>query len=298
MKWFKHVVDAHRGRSMNALYDAHGHVGPMTYWAILEMCAEKWWSDAQYDEEVMAGTFSFTLYHVAMMARSKPHHTRMIVASCDHHQLFKASVNGNEITINFPKFLELLDPDAKYNRKRRVKNASESRLDLEEDLEEKKIKKKKKSAGASKSALPDVLEFDLPVETEDAILKKGTSAAIVLYCQLYNAIYHHWPKLGEKQKGILKNFVRSHKVTSALEIIHAYFRLEDVMLAKQAHPVELIDRFTNEAIRFVETGKLVTRKTAREMDDNLTKEHGIPIPHISDILAEQQKLIGGNNDGE
>lgn len=161
MRYFKHVVDAHRGNSMNTLFDEFGHLGPSCYWILLEMCADKWWNDAAANQKVLAGEFAFHLrvmQQTMRTSRGKVEAWLTLGATLD---LFSFSIVDNKVTILMPKLLELLDPHTKYNRKRIVKASQNDRLEKEEEREEEKER-------LNTMAEPENSVVDKPVDNSDA----------------------------------------------------------------------------------------------------------------------------------
>lgn len=119
--------------------------------------------------------------------------------------------------------------------------------------------------------------------------------AIAFYCECYKSRYGHNPKIAPKQAGILSRIHRDHGPTGFENLIRGYFTMPNSFLVQRSHPVELIESKLNEITRFNETGKVVTRGHVKEFNEKLDDAMGPRAPTISEILADQKKLTGGQS---
>lgn len=119
MNYFKHFVDAHRGISLQTLFDKFGHAGPYCYWILVELCMEKLTKDR--DEE-----FTDAHCHFRFTARTLKNAFRVnrakVESMLNHFStlaLLSLEVDDQEFKIHMPKLLEYLDRDSKRTRPRR-----------------------------------------------------------------------------------------------------------------------------------------------------------------------------------
>ncbi len=147
MKFFKHFTDAHRGKSLQLLFDKHGHTGLSVYWMIVEMCAEKLERPANGSFTEANCRFVFNRRFLRNELRLKNKHFEIILRSISDQTLFLLDLTENEVTFEMPKLLEYLDRDARYTRTEREK----TRLELEEELDKEKIYKKETNWNAAAS---------------------------------------------------------------------------------------------------------------------------------------------------
>lgn len=135
MRWFKHFSDNHRGRSIQYLMDEMGHVGPCSYYFLVEMCAEKLEQKQDKSLESSDCLFSFHQRIVRQNLRISLTNLRRLLDICQTFGLLSFEFRGTSIEIKMPMLLDLLEYDQKKSRARRAQVAPESRL--EKNREEK-----------------------------------------------------------------------------------------------------------------------------------------------------------------
>lgn len=138
MKWFKHYVDNHRGRSIQDLMDQLGHTG-LCYYLLVEMCAEKL---EKGDEGLTIADclFSFHTRVVRQMLRISPANLRHLLGVCAANGLLSFEFSGSSLQIKMPILLNLLERNTKKAQRTRIDNAQKTHLDI--DIEEDKDKDK------------------------------------------------------------------------------------------------------------------------------------------------------------
>lgn len=132
MKWFKHFSDNHRGRSIQYLMDQLGHKG-LTYYLLLEMCAEK--LDKTKGEVVTETdcTFYFHPRVVQSSLRLSAAGVSSLLSAGAEVKLFSYEINSNEIKIMMPMLLDLLEKNLKKRTPRSLKESSKSPSDKDKD---------------------------------------------------------------------------------------------------------------------------------------------------------------------
>jgi hypothetical protein len=142
MKWFKHYTDNYRGRSVHGLFDELGHIGPCSYYIILEICAEKLTKVKDKDLEESDFIFGFSSRFLRQNLRISQTKLELFLNISQTFGLFSYKKIENNIEIKMPIMLDLLDSDFKKTRSRRESDAFETPSDI--DKEQKKIKNIKK----------------------------------------------------------------------------------------------------------------------------------------------------------
>lgn len=128
MRWFKHFTDNHRGRSVQHAIDQMGHAA-LSIYTIMEICAEK--LDAKPDSD-LAGSdcvFSFHPAHFQSVLRMKSKSARLVLGIFQESGWLKFSYSENEVRIEMPMLLDLLEYDQKKSRQRRAVIAPKKRLE-------------------------------------------------------------------------------------------------------------------------------------------------------------------------
>ena len=129
MRWFKHFTDNHRGRSIQFLLDELGHIGPCSYYFLMEMCAEKLDQKSDRKLEVADCLFGFHQRVVRQNLRISPANLRRLLDSCQTLGLFTFEFSGDSLQISAPMLLDLLDYDLKKSRARAAQLTPENRLE-------------------------------------------------------------------------------------------------------------------------------------------------------------------------
>ncbi len=289
MKFFKHYTDAHSGQSLMEIGRILGMAGIGQYWTLVEACAAKMEWDRKNEPTIEDCVFQFDRSSLCFILRSKPKYIGSILRVFAEYSNVQTLEDGNNFIITVPKLLECLDRD--YKRARPVRGQCAPKK--ENKKENKNKKEDLNQAKVDKSTLPGVLEFD-PEPPPDE-LGKQTNLCITLYCALYAKRYKHNPKIGGKNAGIIKKLIKDHNFNQAFLIIESFMKLGDPWLVQQSHPIALIDRFLNQAIRYAETGKLITRGVVKEVDDQLTEEM-TPFVGMEEINRRKQLALTGEGE--
>jgi hypothetical protein len=132
-----------------------------------------------------------------------------------------------------------------------------------------------------------------------AILEKSPNP-IQIYCEMYKEKYGHNPVIGGKQSGILNNFAKNHP-RKYPNLIRGYLQMPDSWAVARSHPVELLETKLNEIQRFLETGKVVTKKVVQHAEELVDKAQGTnrkPRRKLEEIEAErdQQRLLASGGE--
>lgn len=141
MKFFKHFVDAHRGKSLQRLLRGkdkdRGLKAIGVYWTIVELCAEKM---AKKDEEVFTDAhchFEFDLEYIRDTLGLHQTATCLMYVRClTDVGLMSATCKDDVLSIYMPKLLECLDRDAKRARIVRDPCAPKNKKKIKEEDEE------------------------------------------------------------------------------------------------------------------------------------------------------------------
>lgn len=132
MKFFKHFVDAHRGKSIRQIRRSLGMAGIGMYWNLVEACAEKLEKrcDEEFTEEHCC--FEFDLNYVAYILGSKPGRVEYILSTFQEANQLLFSTDNFIIRIEMPKLLESLDRDTKRARHGRGQAAPKIKIKIED----------------------------------------------------------------------------------------------------------------------------------------------------------------------
>ena len=224
MRWFKHFTDNHRGRSMQALMDELGHLGPCSYYFLVEMCAEKLEQKSDRNLEEADCLFCFHQRIVRQNLRISPVNLRRLLDICQTFGLFSFEIDGSSLKISMPILLDLFEYDQKKSRQRRAKIAPESRL--EKNREEKSRVEKEKSKRESKTPTPISDDFQISDSVKAWATKNGHTQlekhleSFINKCKaknykysdwdaaFRNAIADNWAKVGQAQLTQDKSFTR------------------------------------------------------------------------------------------
>ena len=116
---------------------------------------------------------------------------------------------------------------------------------------------------------------------------------VKFYCDAYKARYGHYPEIGGKQAGILQRFVKSHP-RRFKELLAGYLAMPDSWAVQRSHPVELLETKVNEIVRFLETGKVVTRKVMERAEEAIDRSQGTnktSLQAFDDALRERDAML-------
>lgn len=136
MKFFKHFVDSHRGKSLRRIRRSKlGMAGVGMYWTLTELCAEKMEKERGEDFGEEHCRFAFDSAYLAQELGTKSGHLRNVLGMFQECSLLTWTESDFEIRIEMTKLLESLDRDAKRARPARGQGAARPGQDKEEDKE-------------------------------------------------------------------------------------------------------------------------------------------------------------------
>jgi hypothetical protein len=186
----------HRGRSINALLDEHGHMG-LCFFLLQEMCAEKLEKPAEGDPELSESdcVFNFHRRVVQQNLRLRPAAVERLLDSCQTSGLLSFVLDGNQIQISMPILLNLLDRDSKRARHTRAKNAAPNGIDIDTDKEE--DKDTELSAEGKKPSTPKQPKWVNPKTFEE------------LKSQIPVDKYSHWTALYGDEEFIARELLKA-----------------------------------------------------------------------------------------
>jgi len=128
MKWFKHLTDSNRGRSLQHCMDKFGHIGYSTYFIILELCYEKLdTNDVLFMEKCRSKgrvTFEFPLRILRQYSRTTQTKLRGILEFYQTQGLLEVEFTPREVRLFLPNLLEFLAPTDKARIKNIISNNS------------------------------------------------------------------------------------------------------------------------------------------------------------------------------
>lgn len=120
MKWFKHFSDNYRGRSINHLFNEMGHTGVACYYILMELCAEKLERFPDKTLESSDCLFNFSLRFVRQNLRISLAKVQLFLGFCSELGLLSFEISGENLKIEMPILLDLLEYDQKKSRQRRA----------------------------------------------------------------------------------------------------------------------------------------------------------------------------------
>jgi hypothetical protein len=98
---------------------------------------------------------------------------------------------------------------------------------------------------------------------------------------------------------MLASLVKSRSLDAAQNLLENYFALPDAYLVQRCHPVELIHTNMNRITVFRDTGRVVTKAQAHEVDknqawvqDNAEAERKYR-EKLKEVLGEEELLLTG-----
>jgi len=142
------------------------------------------------------------------------------------------------------------------------------------------------------------------LQKEMAVVPSGrrenkTQKIIAAYCELFKSRYGSRAELNGKQSGMLASLVKSRSLDAAQNLLENYFALPDAYLVQRCHPVELIHTNMNRITVFRDTGRVVTKAQAHEVDknqawvqDNAEAERKYR-EKLKEVLGEEELLLTG-----
>ena len=250
MRWFKHFSDNHRGQTVQTLMNEYGHSGPAAYYFIMEMCAEK----VETKSECSDFVFTFKRPYFDNILRMKRKSTDNILRTLSEAGVLKSEANENEVRIEMPILLNLLDRDLKKPRLVRASNAQNPRLDIEIDKDKDKDKELDKIKIKNKIT-------KIPAEPT-----KG-KAFVALYCDHFKKRWGEYPHILKKDAGIIKRLSETLTLDDYKTYLDAYFSMPDAWIVKAKHPVGIFELKLNEIVIYSKTGSFTTNRQVQQADD-------------------------------
>jgi hypothetical protein len=116
---------------------------------------------------------------------------------------------------------------------------------------------------------------------------------VKLFCDEYKNRYNHNPVIGPKEAGILTTFAKNYPAKWPT-LIRGYLQMPDTFTIQRSHPVELLGSKLNEIQRFIQTGKVVTRKVVADAEALIDKAQGThrkPRRPIEEVERERQVML-------
>jgi hypothetical protein len=124
-------------------------------------------------------------------------------------------------------------------------------------------------------------------------LSQPTETPVGVYVTAYAEKYGHRPPVGRREGNVLKNFAANHPERWP-ELIRGYLQMPDSWAVARSHPVEVLVTKVNEITRFLETGKVVTRKVIQNAEELIDKAQGTdkrPRRSLDEIEAERKAML-------
>lgn len=121
---------------------------------------------------------------------------------------------------------------------------------------------------------------------------------VKVYCDEYKTRYGHNPPMGPKQAGILIRFAKNHPGRWE-KIIRGYLHMPDSWSTQRSHPVEMIESKINEVVRYLETGKVVTKKVVQHAEELIDKAQGTdrkPRRSPEEVQREREEMLRAAED--
>lgn len=164
MKFFKHFVDAHRGKSMQLLMKKYGPAGVGRYWYFVELCAEKLTKEKDEEYTEAHCVFEFEMaYLMRCLAYGNLKQCSTYLRGLSDLGLCSVEEVNDVYVTSMPKLLECMDRDSKRARIERGAGAP-------------KNKSKKKNKSKSDPQTSDELFSSLPPKLIEGFHKKYAEA--------------------------------------------------------------------------------------------------------------------------
>lgn len=140
MRFFKHFVDSHRGKSMQVLIKKYGMAGVGRYWLFVELCAEKLNKDKEEEYTEAHCSFEFEQGYLSRtLGFGNVKQCSTYLEGLADLGLCSAQGTGDVYACSMPKLLECMDRDAKRARTERVQAAPKKKRKNKEKEEEREI---------------------------------------------------------------------------------------------------------------------------------------------------------------
>lgn len=156
MKFFKHFVDAHRGHSMQCLFEEFGHMGISCYWTLVEMCSEKLEKNRDEECQIEHCVFDFNPSTLRKNLRISSTKLEKFLNKTSELSLLSWKKAEQKFIIEMPKLLESLDRDSRRARPERATAAPKR------ESEDKELDKDNKS-DAGNPTQPNELKSETQV---------------------------------------------------------------------------------------------------------------------------------------
>lgn len=254
MIWFKHFSDNHRGRSMQYLMDEMGHLGPASYYFLIEMCVEKLIQKPDRNLEEADCSFQFHQRIVRQTLRISPTNLRRLLCILQEVGLISYEFSGNTLQIKMPILLDLLHYDNKKTGKRRVSVRIENGGD-------KSIVDKSKE---DKSIL-----IPKPVLVPELVREKANTELNRKIWESYRAAYSARYGVEPVRNGSVNakiSQIGKRLGEDAIEIVKFYVAHNDSFFIKSAHAIGLALSNAESLATQWKTGKQITQNEIRRFE--------------------------------
>lgn len=220
MRWFKHFSDNHRGRSINTLMDRLGHQGLAIY-ILMEMCTEKLERKMDLELTEVDCIFRFHPAVVRNNLRMKSTSARRVLEISQELGWLKFSEVDNEIIIEMPMLLDLLDYDLRKTRSRRVAITPGTRLEKSRvEIEKSRVE-------------------NLPAGSKERPPRGPNVKSWEVFSSEYFKRYKVNPTRNAKVNSAIANFVKRVGEEDAPEILKFFIWHNDGMYLKTMHDIGL-----------------------------------------------------------
>lgn len=94
----------------------------------------------------------------------------------------------------------------------------------------------------------------------------NAGALIAAYCRLWKARYGSRPEVLGKDKGIAKRLANDLGGQRAVDLMEAYFKMNDSWIIERHHDLATFESKMNAVVQFQNSGRVISRDTAREIE--------------------------------
>lgn len=258
MRWFKHFTDNHRGQTVQTLWNELGLAGVGAYFIIMELCAEKMESGSDF-------VFTFKRPYFDNVLRMKRKSTENVLRILSESNVLTSTLDDNEIKIEFPILLNLLDRDMKKPRLNRVSSAQSRRLDKELDKELDLDKERRRKRTPKKKASPQ--------PTVDPIGKILTAR----YCELWKSRYGSNPTILPQHPKQLKTIGEQNGKARTLQLLDAYFECPESWFVKKRHDISTFSSNLSNITAFLNSGKTISNNELRQFDNAISTKNTLDL---------------------
>lgn len=213
----------------------------------------------QYDggnPDRSGGEVQLNMHLTMRQTGGNPRHIRSSILDLEQLQMVTVISNTN------------LCPIVEESRKEESRTTVSSKLkptknvdSSTQQVEKKSLTKEKKSTKISKQAN----QLELPEETKAKPIQLLMSQYYKTWSSKYGAKIARKPADG----AIMKRLLKVNSFEHMTDMINAYFEMPDSWAVKKAHDLFTFERNFGEIVRFINTGQMVTRSKANEVDSDM-----------------------------